>query len=98
MAVIVALVAIHKFWSAPAAAVVGTRSPLMITTSPVDKQPGLEMFQSKLTELPGVMPDIVVVGDSGLAIVAEPERIDQVPVPVLGVFAASVAVVVPQII
>jgi hypothetical protein len=84
--------------SVPALAVVGNKSELMVTRLLVDKQSGLEMVQRKVTDVPGVKPLIVLVGEFGLLIIALPETIVQRPVPTSGVLPARVAVVVPQTI
>ena len=73
-------------------AVVGAASLVMITSSKEGVQEPLEIVHRKVfapTPI-AVKPE---VGDVGVVIVAVPEINVHIPVPVVGVFPASVAVV-----
>ena len=52
----------------------------------------LVMVHLTVTTDPAATPVTVVVGDEGEVMVAEPVTRDQVPVPIVGVFAAMVKV------
>ncbi len=89
----VVLVTLHKFWSAPALAVVGGAAILMVTSSVDAAQAGLLIVHRNVTLLPIVKPVNPLVGLLGLVIVAVPDVTVHTPVPIAGVFPARVAVV-----
>jgi hypothetical protein len=64
----------------------------MITSS-VLAQPPLVMVHLSVAELPTTKPVNPEVGEDASVIVAVPETTDHAPVPTVGVFPASVAVV-----
>ena len=92
-AAIVAVVILHKSWSAPALAVLGGLR-ILITTSLNDVHEPLEVVHLKVADEPIANPVNPDVGDVGVVIVAVPETKVHTPVPVVGVFPASVAVVI----
>lgn len=88
----VAVVTQARFWFAPAAATVGAALLVIITSSKEAVHGGLEIVHLKvLAPTPrAVSPE---VDDPGVVIVPEPPTRVHVPLPVPGVFPASVAVV-----
>ena len=92
LALMLLVVVLHKFWSAPAAAVVGVWSTCIVTLSVVDGQFPLAIVQSKLTEDPDESPVSELEAEFAEEILAEPEVIVHVPMPTTGVFAANVVV------
>ena len=89
----VAVVVLHKDWSGPAAAVVGVALTEITTSSEEAVQGRLEMVQRKVDELPIVKPVTPDVREVGLVTCAVPEITVHKPVPTVGLFAASVVVV-----
>ena len=88
----VAVVTLHKFWSGPAAAMV-TASPLSITISSVEAgQTPLEIVHRKVSVVAATNPETAEVGEAGTSTVAVPKTTDQLPVPIVGVFPASIVV------
>ena len=75
-------------WSAPAAAMVGLASTLMVTSSNEGGHVPLLIVQRK-TFAPTDKPLIVEVGDAGETMVPVPEMRVHVPVPTEGVFPAN---------
>ena len=70
---------------------------IVITTSSVEEvQAPLDMVQRKVAAEPTVNPVTPEVGEEAVVIVAVPDTTDQVPVPLVGVFPAKVAVVILQ--
>lgn len=88
----VAVVTLHKVWSGPALDVVGVPLTVIVTSSVEGVQGALAMVQRN-TLAPTPNPVKPEVGEEGVVIVPEPEILVQVPVPVVGVLPASVAVV-----
>ena len=93
----VAVVILHRFWSDPAAAVVGGAAMLMTTSSVDGVQDPLDMVHLSVTDDPTTSPVTPEVDKVGVVTVAVPEITDHDPVPTAGAFPASVAVVVLQI-
>ena len=89
----VVLVTLHKPWSVPASAVVGTSDTLMVTSSLLLPQPPLLMVHLNVTLLPIVRPVTVLVSDDGVVIVPVPLTTVHTPVPTVAVLPASVVVV-----
>lgn len=90
----VVVVVLHKFWSAPAAAVVGGEDTL-ITTSSVEEAHGeFAIVHLKVALAPTVRPVTPEVAEVGVVSVATPAITLQVPTPVVGTLPANVAVVV----
>ena len=58
----------------------------------------LEIVQRSVAEDPTTNPVTPEVGDEGVVTVAVPDTTDHIPDPTVGVFPASVAVVVLQIL
>ena len=79
-------------WFGPAAAVVGAATPVIVTCEEDAAQGGFEIVHSKIF---GPTPNPVTpeVGEVGEVIVPAPLISVHNPVPVVGVFPASVAVV-----
>jgi MFS superfamily sulfate permease-like transporter len=75
----------HIVWSAPALAVVGFASTLIVTKSSEGEQVPFEILHLK-TFAPTLNPVTADVGKFTFVIVPVPETKDQVPVPVVGVF------------
>lgn len=70
-----------------------------MTTSSVELvQTPLEMFHLRVTEAPITRPVTADAGDAGFVIVAVPVTMVHKPVPLTGVFPASVAVVPLQML
>ncbi len=90
----VAVVVLHKVWSEPAADTVGEASTEIITLSVELAQTPLDIVQRRVDDAPIVKPVTPEVGEEGVVTVAVPDITDQAPVPVPGVLAAKVAVVV----
>ena len=86
----VAVVA-QTVWLEPAFAVVGAGFTNISTVSRVGVQPNPDIVQINLFK-PRPIPVMVVLANDGLVIVPEPESNDQLPVPLVGVLAAIVAV------
>ena len=82
---------LHCAWSGPAAAVVGNAS-FVSTTSSVDEQVPLVTVHRSVALVPTGTPDTPDVDELGLAMIAVPLNTLQDPVPVVGLFAASVNV------
>ena len=80
----------QSVWSGPAAAVVGTGSRVIVTSSKDGGQVPFEIVQRN-TFAPTPNPVTPDAGEFGDVIVPFPEISVQVPVPVDGVFPASVA-------
>jgi hypothetical protein len=85
---------LHKLWFAPAFAVVGGATPVIVTVDVEGVHGGLLMVQVN-TFAPTPKPVTPEVGDEGVVIVPVPLVSVQVPVPTVGVFPANVAVL-PQ--
>ncbi len=79
-------------WSVPASAVVGFSSTSIVISSKESVQVPFEIVQRK-TLFPTESPDKPDVGDVALSKMAVPEITDQIPVPIVGAFAESVATV-----
>ena len=92
LAAMVKVEVLHKVWSGPAADVVGSSSFCMLTSSVASGQTPLEVVHLKVTFVPAATLVIVVVGEAGVVMVAEPLMIDQDPEPAAGVLAAIVKV------
>jgi len=92
----VAVVTLHRFWSMPAAAVVGVASVEMTTSSVEATHAPLEIVQRKVAEASSTNPVTPEVGLVGSVIVAVPENTLQFPVPNVGALPAKVAVVTPH--
>lgn len=75
----------------------GSKSTFIVTKSDVGKHNGLDIVHCKVTAVPGDNPVMVVFGELGFIIVAEPDTNVHSPVPTLGVFAAIVVVEDPHI-
>ena len=90
----VAVLTLHKVWSEPAEDTVGEASTEITTSSVEEAQTPLDIVQRRVEEAPMVRPVTPDVGEAGVVTVAVPETTDQAPVPVPGVLAANVAVVV----
>ena len=90
----VVVVELHKDWSGPAAAVVGV-ALTEITTSSLDAVHGeLDIVQRNVDDSPIVKPVTPDVRKVGLVTCAVPEITVHKPVPTVGLFPASVVVVV----
>ena len=96
-AAIVVEVALQISISGPAIEVVGG-STIVISTSSVDvPQPPFVTVHLNVAVAPIVKPVKPEVGEEGVVIVAIPDTTLHVPVPLVGLFPASVAVVELQI-
>ena len=83
----------HKSWSGPALATVGASS-ILITTSSVDvPHTPFDIVHLSVTEEPTTSPVTPEEGDEGVVTVAVPDTTDHSPVPTVGLFPASVAMV-----
>ena len=81
----------HKVWFGPANAMLGAGSTVIVIVELVNGQaPPFVILHCKIF-VPNNNPETVVVGLFTLLNVPEPEITDQVPVPLVGVFAANVA-------
>jgi len=89
----VAIVTLHKFWSGPAAEVVGDASTLITTSSVEEGQTPLEIVQRKVVEPPIVKPLAVDVGSATTSATPLPKTVDHEPMPVVGVLAANIVVI-----
>ena len=87
-----AVVTLQSVWSLPAAAVVGNALLVMVMLSLLVEQPGDTTIHVNVTFVPAVNPVTVVVGDSGVVIVAVPLVNVHVPTPTVGVLPLSCAV------
>jgi len=87
------VITLHKIWSGPAAAEDGVEATVMFTSSVDAGQDALEIVHLSVTDEPAESPVTVDVGDAGVVMVQEPETIDQVPVPVVGVLPANIVLV-----
>jgi hypothetical protein len=92
----VVVVVLQRFWFAPALDVVGDSSTLIVTSLVEGGQTPLLIVHLNTELLPIVKPVTPEVGEAGVVTEAEPDTTDQAPVPTVGVFPASVAVVVLQ--
>ena len=90
----VVVVTLHRFWSEPALAVVGSWSTFILTVSTEFGHEPLEIVHVKVADAPVISPVTPDVGKAGVVIVAVPETTAQIPVPTAGVFPASVVVVI----
>ncbi len=79
-------------WSIPASAVVGFSSTSIVISSNESAQIPFEIVQRK-TVFPKESPEAPDVGEVALSKIAVPEITDQIPVPIVGAFAESAAVV-----
>jgi hypothetical protein len=86
----VAVFALQRVWSGPAFAVDGVVATLILTSSVELLQAPFDIVHLNTAVLPETRPVTEDVGEEGVVIVAVPETTDQVPVPVVGVFPASV--------
>ena len=89
----VAVVTLHRFWSAPAAEVVGGEATLMITSSVEAAHAPLLIVHLSVALAPTVKPVKPLVAEAGVVIVAAPAVTVHKPVPVTGTLPANVAVV-----
>ena len=89
----VAVLTLHKSWSAPAFAVVGVAATFIMISSVEFVQAPLLIVHLNVALAPTVKPVNVVVGEEAVVIVAVPDTTLHVPVPVVGVLPAIVAVV-----
>jgi hypothetical protein len=80
----------HAVSSGPAAAIVGTSSWIIVTSSVEGVHEPFEMLQRNVF-IPMLNPVTAEVGDVGFVTVAVPAITDHAPVPTTGVFAESVA-------
>lgn len=90
-----AVVELQITWSGPALEVVGLAATLMVTIEEEDGQVPLEMVQAKRFT-PALNPVTPELNNPGIVTVPLPITTVHKPVPTLGLFPASVAVV-PQI-
>ena len=81
----------HCVWSNPASAIVASASTLIVTSSEDAAQTPFVIVQLN-TFAPTPNPVTPEVGEEGVVIVPVPDVNVQIPVPVTGVFPASVAV------
>jgi len=85
-------VVVQTVWSTPAAATVGIASRIIVTSSLEGEQTPFEIVQRKVF-IPTLNPVTPEVGEVGVVIVAPPVMTVHTPVPIRGVFPASVAIV-----
>lgn len=85
LAVNVAVLTLHRLWSAPAFEVVGKGDMIILTSSVLALHAPLLIVQRKVVVLPTVIPVTVVVGEPGVVIVHVPVTTLHVPVPVVAV-------------
>ena len=86
------LVTLHRFWSLPALDTVAGEALLMIISSVLAVQAPLLIVHLNVTFVPPVKPVKPVVADKLDVITALPICTLHTPVPVVGVFAVTVAV------
>ncbi|MBL4691344.1 MAG: hypothetical protein JKY68_07790, partial [Rhodospirillales bacterium] len=89
----VAVVTLHKFWSGPAAAVVGIPATLMTMSSVDAGHTPLLIVHLNVDEPLMVNPLAVDVGSATTSALPVPDTVDHAPVPVVGVLAAKVVVI-----
>ena len=88
LAVIAKVLLLHcSINGTPASAVVGKAKFVTVTSSVLAVQFPFSTRHSNVTDVPAVTPVTVVVADAGLVIVALPETMLQVPVPMTGTVA-----------
>jgi hypothetical protein len=90
----VVLVTLHRSWLGPASAVVGGSETFITTSSLLLPQPPFDIVHLSVALVPGTKPVTPDVGEAGVVIVAEPAITVQVPLPVVAVLPASVAIAV----
>ena len=96
LAASVAVVTLHRFWSGPAAEVVGNSSTAIETSSWESGQTPLEIVQ-RITDVAPLVKELTTdVGEAGVSALPEPLKVVQTPVPVVAVLPARVAVVTSQ--
>ena len=84
---------LQRVWSAPALAT-EPRSKLVMITSSVDvPHTPFDIVHLSVTEEPTTSPVTPEEGDEGVVTVAVPDTTDHSPVPTVGLFPASVAMV-----
>ena len=87
---VVELVVIQILWLGPALAILVAGSTWMVIVELVLEQVPAEVMLHCNTFMPNDKPLTVVLGEVDEVNTAEPDTTDQVPVPVVGVLAASV--------
>lgn len=87
------MVTLHRFWSLPAAAVVGGLAILIITSSVLELHAPLLIVQRNVTLVPTVKPVTVVVGLLAVVIVTVPLTTLHTPVPMDAVLPVNCALV-----
>ena len=91
---VVELVVIHNVCDGPALAILVAGSTWIVIVLEVDEQVPAEVIFHCNTFVPRPRPLTVVVAELELVNTAVPDTTDQVPVPVVGVLAASVMLLV----
>jgi hypothetical protein len=94
LAAIVVVVVLHSVWFVPAFDAVGVGELTIITSEVVGVHAPLDIVHLNVDEPPIVSPVTPVAGSEESVIVAVPETTLHAPVPIAGVFAANVVVVV----
>jgi methylaspartate ammonia-lyase len=89
----VVLVALQRFWSVPALEVVGNSYDAIEVSLEEEAQNPLEIVHLKVEEVPGTNPVTPEFGSFTSVTEAGPVCTFQIPVPVVGVLAESVAIV-----
>jgi len=84
---------LHKVWSGPAAATGAPSCWIVISSVDAGHAP-LEIVQRSVILVPAATPVMDVVGEDGVVIVAVPLTTDQSPLPIAGLLAAMLNVVV----
>ena len=92
LALMLLVVVLHKFWSAPAAAVVGVWSTCIVTLSVVDGQFPLAIVHFNMLVAPAVKPVMPDVSLCSVVMIAEPDTTLHVPTPMAAVFPVSAVV------